>query len=159
MATAALTKFDDGLRDFRRRRRQTNSTRYVSEIRRRRVYSSAPVSTSNSVLYGASHYFTHKLQRVQNSLARIILQSDSLAHSEPLLRQLHSLPVHSRIRFKLATIIHKALCTNSPQYLASHIRYHQSVRSFRSSDQHFLVPTPSSTNFSYRSFRSAAPVI
>jgi len=39
--------------------------------------------------------------RVQNSPARIFLQSDSLDHSEPLLRQLHWLPVHSRIRFKL----------------------------------------------------------
>jgi len=35
-----------------------------------------------------------------------------------------------------------ALCTNSPQYLASHIRYHQPVRFLRSSDQQFLVPTP-----------------
>jgi len=113
----------------------------------------------SSVLYGAPQYVTHKLQRVQNSLARIVLQSDSLAHSEPLLWQLHWLPVHSRIRFKLATIKYKAFCTNSPQYLASHIRYHQSVHSLRSSDEHFLVPTPSSTNFGSRSFRSAAPVI
>jgi len=51
----------------------------------------------NSVLYGAPHYVTHKLQRVQSSLARIVLQSDSLAHSEPLVWQLHWLPVHSRI--------------------------------------------------------------
>jgi len=64
-----------------------------------------------------------------------------------------------QIRFKLATITYKALCTNSPQYLASHIHYHQSVRSLHSSDQQFLVPTPSSTNFGSRSFRSAAPVI
>jgi len=109
----------------------------------------------NAVLYGAPQYVTHKLQRVQNSLARIVLRSDSLAHSEPLLRQLHWLPVHNRIHFKLATITYKALCTNYPQYLASHIRYHQSVRSLRSSDQHFLVPTPSSTNFGSRYFRSA----
>jgi len=53
----------------------------------------------------------------------------------------------------------KALCTNSPQYLDSHIRYHQPVRSLRSSDQQFLVSTPSSTNFGSHSFRSAAPVI
>jgi len=40
-------------------------------------------------------------------------------------RQLHWLHVHDRMRIKLATIAYKALCTNSPQYLASHIRYHQ----------------------------------
>jgi len=101
---------------------------------------------------------------IQQSLGRVqrrakIDTRGLLSHSEPLLWQLHWLPVHSRIRFKLATITFKALCTNSPQYLASHIRYHQSVRSLRSSDQHVLVPAPSSTNFGSRSFHSAAPVI
>jgi hypothetical protein len=120
---------------------------------------SSRLDYANSVLFGAPHYVTHKLQRIQNSLARIVLQSDSHAHSEPLLRQLHWLPVHSRIRFKLATITYNALSTNSPQYLASHIRYHQPVRCLRSSDQQYLLPTPASTNFASRSFRSAAPVI
>jgi retron-type reverse transcriptase len=120
---------------------------------------SSRLDYANSVLFGAPHYVTHKLQRIQNSLARIVLQSDSRAHSEPLLRKLHWLPVHSRIRFKLATITYKALSTNTPQYLASRIHYHQPVRSLRSSDQHYLLPTPSSTNFGSRSFRSAAPLI
>jgi len=109
----------------------------------------------NSVLCGAPQYVTHKLQRVQNSLARIFL---------PPVRQSSPLRTSSTAS-SLATCsqqntfqtchhhIYKALCTNSPQYLASYIRYHQSVRSLRSSDQHFLVPTPSSTNFGSRSFR------
>jgi len=101
------------------------------------------------------------IQRIQtlNSLARIVLESDSLTHSEPLLWQLHWLPVHSRIRFKFATITYKAMYINSPQYLSSYIHYHQPVHSLRSSDLHFFVPTPSSTNFGSRYFRSAAPVI
>ena len=103
--------------------------------------------------------FFSSYQRIQNTLARIVLQTDSLTHSEPLLQQLHWLPVHSRIRFKLATITYKALSTNSPQYLASLIHYHQPVRSLRSSDQHYLFPTPSRINFSCRSFRYSAPAI
>ena len=121
------------------------------------MLSSAPVA--NSVLLGAPLYVTNKLQRIQNTLARIVLQTDSLTHSQPLLQQLHWLPVHSRIRFKLATITYKALSTNSPQYLASLIHYHQPVRSLRSSDQHYLFPTPSSIKFSSRSFRCSAPAI
>ena len=48
---------------------------------------------------------------MRNSLTRIVLQSHCLAHSEPLLRQLHWLPVQSRICFKLVTMIglYKAL--------------------------------------------------
>jgi len=122
------------------------------------MLSSAPVSTI-AILFSMAHLnMSHTNSNEFNTLARIVFQSDSLAHSEPLLWQPHWLPVHSRIRFKPATITYKALCTNS-QYLASHNRYHQSVRSLRSSDQHFLVPTPSSINFGSRTFRSAAPVI
>jgi len=60
---------------------------------------------------------------VQNSLARIVLQSDSLANSEPLQRQLHWLPVYSRIRFKLATITYKVEL--------GRCRFFQSVSVFR----------------------------
>ena len=120
---------------------------------------SSRLDYANSVLLGAPLYVTNKLQRIQNTLARIVLQTDSLTHSQPLLQQLHWLPVHSRIRFKLATITYKALSTNSPQYLASLIHYHQPVCSLRSSDQRYLFPTPSSINFSSRSFRCSAPAI
>lgn len=120
---------------------------------------SSRLDYANSLLLGAPNYVINKLQCIQNSLARIVLQSDSLAHSQPLFQQLHWLPIQSRIRFKLATITYKALSTNSPQYLSSLIHYHLPVRSLRSCDQHYLLPTPSSTNFGSRSFRCSAPAI
>ena len=42
--------------------------------------------------------------------------------------------------------------------LASLIHYHQPVRSLRSCDQHYLLPTKCTTNFGSRSFRCSAPV-
>lgn len=120
---------------------------------------SSRLDYANSILFGAPQYTLNKLQHIQNTLARIVLQSNSLAHSETLLQQLHWLPVHSRIQFKLATITYKALSTNSPQYLASLIHYHQPVRSLRSSNQHYLFQTASKINFSSRSFRCSAPVV
>jgi len=75
---------------------------------------------ANSVLFGAPHCVTCKLQRIKNFLARIVLKSDCLAHSEHLLRQLHWLPVLSRIGFKLATLTYTALFTNSLCYLTSY---------------------------------------
>ena len=38
---------------------------------------------ANSVLLGSPNYVINELQPIQNSLARIVLQSDCLAHSEP----------------------------------------------------------------------------
>ena len=52
-----------------------------------------------------------------------------------------------------------ALSANSPQYLAALIRYHQPVRSLRSSDQHYHLLTKCTTNFGSRSFRCSAPAI
>ena len=102
-----------------------------------------------------------KLQRVQNTLARIVTQSNSLTHSEPLLRQLHWLPVYSHIRFKLAmaTIAYKAFSTSSPPYLASHLHIHQPTRLLQSSDQQLLDYSSSKTVFGSRSFRCSAPAV
>ena len=112
-----------------------------------------------TILYGSPKTAILKLQRVQNTLARIVLRSNRFTHSAPLLERLHWLPVHSRIRFKLATITYKALSTSSPHYLASLLRPHQPVRTLRSSDQHYLATVTSSTVFGSRSFRCAAPAI
>ena len=78
---------------------------------------SSRLGYANSILLGSPNYVINKLQRIQNSLARIVHQSDDQAHAEPLLQQLHWLPVQSRIRFKLATIIYKALSINSRNIL------------------------------------------
>jgi len=68
-------------------------------------------------------------------MARIVLHAEGLVHSEYLLLQLHWL--------------------NSPQQLAIHIHYHEPVCSLLSSNQHYLLSIPFSTNFDSRSFRSA----
>jgi hypothetical protein len=120
---------------------------------------SSRLDYANSVLLGAPQYVINKLQCIQNALAKIVLQSDSLAHSQPLLQQLHWLPVHSRVRFKLATITYRALSSNSPHYLASLLHQYQPVRSLRSFNQQYRVPTPSSIDFGFRSFRCSAPAI
>jgi len=102
--------------------------------------SSVPVLTTPTLFYSVHPTMSIINSSAFRTLARIVLQSDSLAHSEPLFQQLHWLPIQSRIRFKLATITYKALSTNSPQYLASLIHYHQPVRSLRSCDRHYLLP-------------------
>ena len=68
----------------------------------------------NSILYGAPELSISKLQRVQNALARVVLQKNSATPAAPLLNSLHWLPVHSRINFKIATITYKSLHSQSP---------------------------------------------
>jgi len=65
----------------------------------------------NSVLSGSPLKHIARLQRAQHALTRVVLQERSCVRSAPLMQQLHWVPVEWRIRFKLATLTHKALHT------------------------------------------------
>ena len=113
----------------------------------------------NSLLYGAPELSISRLQRVQNALARVVLQKNSATPSAPLLNSLHWLAVHSRISFKIATITYKSLHLQSPNYLASMLRPYMPIRNLRSSNSLLLSSHPSKTNFGSHAFQSAAPII
>ena len=70
----------------------------------------------NAVLYGAQVSSIQKLQRVQNTAARIVTQSPRRAHALPLLEQLHWLPVRQRIEYKLAVLTFKIRRSSTPAY-------------------------------------------
>ena len=59
---------------------------------------------ANSVMYGISAKNIHRLQRMQNALARVVLGSSASKfshYSTNVLCHLHWLPVQYRIQFKL----------------------------------------------------------
>ena len=61
----------------------------------------------NAVLHGAPESSILKLQHVQNTAARIVLQAPRQSPSRPFLEQLHWLPVQQRIDYKLAVLTYK----------------------------------------------------
>src|SRR5258706_7222620 len=114
----------------------------------------------NSVPYGAPVSNIKKLQRVQNSLARIVVGSRRRDHITPVLADLHWLPVQYRVQYKLALIAFKVLTTQQPQYLHDHIRLYQPVRSLRScSRNNILLDGRTNINFAKRAFCHAIPTI
>jgi hypothetical protein len=125
---------------------------------------SSKLDYANSVLYRSPSSVILKYQRIQNALARIVLQADSRSHSSSLLRKLHWLPIHCRIHFKLATLTYKALSTGEPNYLAILFQHYKPTRDLRSSNCCLLQPPASGhltprTAFGSRAFRFAAPEI
>jgi len=60
----------------------------------------------NSVLAELPASSIKPLQRVQNAAARLVLNLDYRAHITPALQQLHWLPVHYRIQYNIATLMH-----------------------------------------------------
>ena len=68
----------------------------------------------NSVFRGLSCFNQHKLQSIQNTLARIVTNHRKYAHVTPILKQLHWLPVKYRCMFKTATLVYEFLHSGSP---------------------------------------------
>src|SRR6218665_3994564 len=78
---------------------------------------SSRLDYANSLFVGVSDLEVKRLQRIQNSLARVVLCVPLRTCSSVLLHHLHWLPVEFRIRFKLACLAYKALSTSKPTYL------------------------------------------
>jgi len=69
-----------------------------------------------TVLFGTWTCNSHKIQRVQSTLAKIVL-NDTVLPSVIALRQLHWLPVKQRIHYKMATLTYCTIQSKSPSYL------------------------------------------
>jgi len=71
----------------------------------------------NSLYVGLPKVLTDKLQAVQDATAKILKGVSKYANTTPILKNLHWLPVRSRIQFKVLLITYKCLHNQAPQYL------------------------------------------
>jgi len=113
----------------------------------------------NSLLYGISHKNLHRLQRVQNSLARVVCDVPLRSPSTPLLSTLNWLPVEQRISYKIATIAFKVRKHHLPQYLDQLIEDYATTRQLRSSYKNLLAVPYVKTDTAARAFCVSAPTI
>jgi len=112
---------------------------------------------ANSILYQTSAKNIHKLQRVQNMAARLVIHKKCIS-SNTALSELHWLPVSKHISFKIATLTYKILHSSQPAYLRSLIRFEAPTR-LRSSSQHKLHQPRIHRTIGERAFSSASPTI
>jgi hypothetical protein len=113
----------------------------------------------NALLYGVSATNINKLQRVQNTLARLVVNKSSQSHAVSILADLHWLPVSARIRYKVLLLTYKTLTTQRPRYLHDLLQLRHSVRQLRSSDHSLLQCSRAKTVFGSRAFRHSAPTL
>ena len=88
----------------------------------------------NSLLYGVSSANLRKLQRVQNTLARVATGSIKRDHIMLVLQALHRLPVNFRITYKIAILTNKVKQSRQPKYLSEYIQPLVRSRYLRLSD-------------------------
>ena len=93
----------------------------------------------NTLLPGCPKHLLEKLQKVQNSAARLVLKAHKRDHVSPLLRTLHWLPIQTRIECKLSTHCHSFFSGRAPVYLSNLLRVYSPLRQLRfSSDSRTL---------------------
>ena len=100
-----------------------------------------------------------RLQRVQNSLARVVCFASYRSLTSRLRRRLHWLSVLERITFTIAMLTHKVLLHHQPGYISEVIVEHRPVYNLRSADNNLLVIPRAKTKIAYRAFRVSAPTI
>jgi len=107
---------------------------------------------ANSLLFGTTQKNINRLQRVQNTLARVVA-SHALprgTRSSDILQDLHWLPIDQRIEFKLATLTYNILNSSQPVYLRSLLNYHTPTRSLRSANTNLWSVPRVRTTFASR---------
>jgi len=122
--------------------------RYIYQIRKHLTLEAAKtlvhsfvasrLDNLNSLVYGVPQTLINKLQKVQNSAARVVLQIRKYDHITPVLQYLHWLPVEYRIKYKLITLTQKALHGQAPDYLCEMIKLHVPNRHLRSGSEYKL---------------------
>ena len=113
----------------------------------------------NALLYGITSKNMNRLQRVQNSLARVVCNAPYRSSSLPLRKALHWLPVEQRVQHQIAVMTYKVRLHQQPLYLREYINDHLPARSLRSTNKMLLTTVTTKTATAARAFRAAAPKI
>ena len=93
----------------------------------------------NSLLFGLPNYQLKKLQLIQNSAARLVSLTKKADHIQPVLFNLHWLPVHKRVEFKLLCLTYKVLHDIAPLYLKELLNIRVPGRTLRSTAEGALL--------------------
>ena len=117
----------------------------------------------NSILSGSPKCLIQKLQRVQNTAARITLRMPRTEHITPLLRMLHWLPIPSRIAYKIDSplrLCHTVSTMAYPKYLSELLNMYTPARPLCSSlDPNILNITAARTkSYGQRAFSYQGPI-
>jgi hypothetical protein len=109
----------------------------------------------NSLLYGTTDKNLARLQRLQNVAAKLIMGGSKYDHVTPILRDLHWLPIRSRIHYKIMVLVHKAVHNAGPVYLRDLINMYSPGRVLRSGGCRLLARPRTRTRAGDATFTSA----
>ena len=116
-----------------------------------------PLSCRGPFLIGIQQDLIAKLQRLQNSAARIVSRTRKYEHITPVLIKLHWLPIKFRIQFKVLLLVYKALNGLAPKYIKELLVPYKPRRHLRSEAKGLLDEPRTRLKFGDRAFSISAP--
>ena len=113
----------------------------------------------NALLINSPKSSILKLQKVQNAAARLISKTRKYDHITPVLKNLHWLPIHLRIQYKILVLCFNFFLGLSPSYISGILSVYIPKRLLRSSSDNRILQVPSINTKKYgqRAFSHAAP--
>ena len=84
---------------------------------------SSKLDHCNSLYNGISQANLNKIQRIQNTLARVVTNTSKFEHITPILKKFHWLPIKQHIDYKLCLLTYKTLQIQQPTYLYNSLSF------------------------------------
>ena len=110
----------------------------------------------NSLLYGITAGQLGRLQRIQNTAARLILRRNRRSSATVMLHELHWPPIKKRVMYKLLLMVYKSQHDMVPDYITEHLLDYTPSRLLRSSEDKQLVVIKTHSHYGDISFQVAA---
>ena len=121
-------------------------------------YISSKLDFCNALFLGLPDRELNRVQRIQNSAARLVSRTNINDHITPVLKELHWLPINSRITYKILLFTFKALNGHCPSYLSSLLHPCDARYNIRSVTHNRLKqPKSRLCNYGDQSFSVVAP--
>ena len=108
------------------------------------------LDSCNSLLYGVAESEISRLQRLQNSCARLIFGKNKNESVSALLYDLHWLPIKQRICFKVLLLVFKFFKNQTPIYISQCLHVSDLAT-------HTLQINRTNTPYGDRAFENCAP--
>jgi hypothetical protein len=96
------------------------------------AFISSKIDYGNALLFGIPDSLLKRLQRIQNTAARVVVRASKYEHITPVLQKLHWLPVKQRVEFKIILLTFKALNGLAPIYISDLLKPYTPTRNLRS---------------------------
>jgi hypothetical protein len=115
----------------------------------------------NCLLAGVTSSQLQRLQNIQRTAARIIMNKRKYDPITADLIHLHWLPIKQRIDFKVLLLVFKSIKQQTPSYVSDMLKVHTNARNLRSSSSAFklVIPRTYRSTFADRAFSCYAPRI